>query len=67
MDPMTVGFGFIGGLFLGMLALIEFVRRLAELAGSPHKGVGPVEGVVYGLLSLLIGFSFFGAARQRMN
>ena len=67
MSPLTFGFLFIGGLFLGMLILIEVGRRygahrLAQLEGTPHKGVGPIEGVVYGLLSLLIGFSFFGAA-----
>lgn len=67
MNPMTLGFLFIGGLFLCMIVLIEIGRRygakrLALLEGTPHKGVGPIEGVVYGLLSLLIGFSFFGAA-----
>jgi hypothetical protein len=67
MNPMSAGFVYTGCLFLGMLLLIEVGRRygaerLAKLAGAPHKGVGPIEGVVYGLLSLLIGFSFFGAA-----
>lgn len=67
MNPMSSGFVFIGSLFIGMLVLIEVGRRygaarLVQLAGAPHKGVGPIEGVVYGLLSLLIGFSFFGAA-----
>ncbi|HKN68462.1 MAG TPA: hypothetical protein VJW73_19395 [Gemmatimonadaceae bacterium] len=55
------------GLFAGMLVLIEVGRRFgvrqAKLRGTEARaGVGVVDGSVYGLLALLIGFMFSGAA-----
>lgn len=57
------------GLFLGMLLLFEAGRRIgkARLARDPDgaaKGSGPVEAAVYGLLGLLLAFSFSGAASR---
>jgi hypothetical protein len=53
-------------LFLGMLVFLELGRRLGRrhiaTDTSARAGVGVVEGVVYGLLALLVGFMFSGAA-----
>jgi hypothetical protein len=56
-----------GALFLGMLGLMEVgrvvgSRRLARDAEGSHAGVGVVEGSVFGLLGLLMAFTFSGAA-----
>ena len=56
-------------LFLGMLLLLECGRRLglresAKHGASARSGVGVVDGVVYSLLGLLIGFTFSGAANR---
>lgn len=53
-------------LFLGMLLSAEVGRRIGMVAlrRNPDglaKGVGAVEGAVYGLLGLIIAFSFSGA------
>ena len=57
------------GLFVGMLLLLEVGRRLglresARHGTSARSGVGVVDGVVYSLLGLLIGFTFSGAANR---
>src|SRR5688572_19732188 len=57
------------GVFLGMLLLFEVGRRIgrARLARDPEgagKGAGPVEAGVFGLLGLLLAFSFSGAASR---
>jgi hypothetical protein len=69
---VDVGFTFLalalaGILFLGMLALMEVgrvvgSRRRARDAEGSHAGVGVVEGSVFGLLGLLMAFTFSGAA-----
>ena len=56
-------------LFFGMLLFLELGRRLSlhqlEKKGAATKtGVGAVDGVVYSLLGLLIGFTFSGAAAR---
>src|SRR5215475_15115285 len=55
------------GLFISMLVFLEVgrrlgVRRLAERGSPDSAAVGVVDGAVYGLLALLIGFTFSGAA-----
>jgi hypothetical protein len=55
------------GLFLAMLLFLELGRRMGirqvEKRGPEvRSGVGVVDGVVYGLLGLLLGFAFSGAA-----
>ena len=57
------------GLFLGMLILLEIgrrigVRRMAKDSEGAQEGVGAVEGAVFGLLGLLIAFTFSGAASR---
>lgn len=57
------------GLFVGMLIFCEIGRRIgkAKLARGPGglaKGIGAAEGVVFGLLGLLIAFTFSGAASR---
>lgn len=56
-------------LFLGMLILQEvgrrfgLSRRLSDPEGS-EKGIGAIEGAVFGLLGLMIAFTFSGAASR---
>ncbi|HEY5804395.1 MAG TPA: hypothetical protein VIT90_11940 [Lysobacter sp.] len=57
------------GLFVGILLFIEIGRRIgiAHLAREERgltKGVEAAEGAVFGLLALLIAFTFFGAASR---
>lgn len=56
-------------LFAGMLLVIEIGRRIgaARLARDPDglaKGTGASEGAVFGLLGLIIAFTFSGAATR---
>ena len=69
MNPTLYGLVFAGGLFLGMLLLLETGRRIAirRLAQDPEgarEGLGVVEGAVFSLLGLLIAFTFSGAATR---
>ncbi len=57
------------GLFLGMLLLLEVGRRIGgrRMAKDPAgalAGIGAVEGAVFGLLGLLIAFTFSGAGTR---
>jgi hypothetical protein len=57
------------GLFVGMLVCLEIgrrigVRRLASDPESATVGLGTVEGAVFGLLALLVAFTFSGAAAR---
>lgn len=56
-------------LFVGMLLLLEVGRRLGvqRILREPESkftGVGTVEGAVFGLLGLLVAFTFSGAASR---
>ena len=58
-----------GALLLGMLAFSEVGRRIgvARLACDPDgidKGSGPVEAAIFGLLGLLLAFTFSGAGSR---
>ena len=58
-----------GTLFLGMLACMEVgrqigLRRMAGRWEGSHASVGVVEGSVFGLLGLMLAFTFSGAARR---
>src|SRR5206468_4373221 len=69
MNPVLVGVLLAGGLFFGMLLLIELGRRVGNrhLAKDPEgarAGVGAIEGAVFALLGLLIAFTFSGAASR---
>lgn len=57
------------GLFFGMLIFSEIGRRIgiARLAHDPEglaKGVGAAEAAVFGLMGLIIAFTFSGAASR---
>jgi hypothetical protein len=56
-------------LFVGMIGLIEVGRRIGRrrMAKDPQgalTGFGAIEGAVFGLLGLLIAFTFYGAAAR---
>lgn len=56
-------------LFLGMLVMLEIGRRakarvLARDPQGSNEGVGALEGSIFGLLGLLIAFTFAGAASR---
>jgi hypothetical protein len=60
------------GFFVGMLILLEVGRRIGLDQVDRHGpdariGIGVVDGAVYGLLALLIGFCFSGAAGRFDN
>jgi hypothetical protein len=53
------------GLFVGVLAFLELGRRIGRrriASGGPEAGFGAVESAVFGLMGLLIAFTFSGAA-----
>lgn len=57
------------GLFFGILVLLEIGRRVGErhIADDPEgarNGIGAVEGAIFGLVGLLIAFTFSGAASR---
>ena len=60
---------FAGGVFAGMLVLQEAGRRLGarRLARDPEgarAGLGAVEGAIFGLMGLVVAFTFSGAAAR---
>ena len=60
---------FAGGLFLGMLLLMEAgrriaVRRIVQDADGARAGAGAVEGGIFALLGLLVAFTFSGAGTR---
>ena len=69
MDYALSAIVFTFSLFLGMLLFWEVGRRIGarhiakEAEGAP-AGVGAVEGAVFGLLGLLVAFTFSGAAAR---
>ncbi len=57
------------GLFLAVLAFLEIGRRIgcaaqAKACEKPASGAGAIDAAVYGLLGLLIAFTFSGAATR---
>lgn len=59
----------VTGLLAGMLLLLETGRRIglrqmAKDSKGAHQGLGAVEGAVFGLMGLLIAFTFSGAASR---
>lgn len=72
MKNTLVSFIYAGGLFVGMLLLLEFGRRLGCLRRKrdpegARAGLGAVEGAVFALMGLLIAFTFSGAASRFDN
>lgn len=69
MNPVTFGPLFAVALFVGMLLLLEAGYRIGQRqrAKNPEGaavGVGAVNGAVFGLLGLLVAFTFSGAASR---
>jgi len=69
MNHTSYALAFAGGLLIGMLVCLEIGRRIGtrRLAQDPEgakSGVGVVEGAVFGLLGLLLAFTFSGAATR---
>ncbi|MGH9671380.1 MAG: hypothetical protein ACRD3A_14855 [Terriglobales bacterium] len=69
MSPELTAVLFVVGLFLGMLLLLETGRRIglrgmAKDSEGASAGPGTVEGAVFGLMGLLIAFTFSGAASR---
>lgn len=69
MGNITTDLIFALGLFIGMLVLLELGRKIgyARQARDPEgarAGIGAVDGAVFGLLGLLIAFTFSGAASR---
>jgi hypothetical protein len=57
------------GLFLGMLVMLELGRQVGarnrrRVGEGANAGIGTVEGSVFGLLGLLLAFTFSGAASR---
>jgi hypothetical protein len=68
-SPIWTAVIFAGGLFLGMLAMLEAGRavgrrRLRTDRQGARAGITEVESAVYALLGLLIAFTFSGAASR---
>lgn len=66
---IIIAVGLAVALFAGMMFMLDAGRRIAlrqiELHGPDARiGVGIVDGAVYAMLALLIGFSFSGAATR---
>ena len=60
---------FAAGLFVGMVAMQHVghgiaTRRIALDPEGAKKGAGVIEGAVFGLLSLLLAFTFSGAVTR---
>ncbi len=58
-----------GGLFAGMLVLLEMgrrlgLRRIVPDSDSARAGFGVVEGAIFALMGLLVAFTFSGAASR---
>lgn len=64
-----LAFGLGVGLFAAMLLFLELgrrigVRRMEKYGEASRAGVGKADAPVYGLLALLIGFTFSGAGAR---
>jgi hypothetical protein len=69
MNPAIIALLFAGGICLGMFFCLEVglrvgTRRLANDPDGARHGIGAMEGAVFGLLGLLIAFTFSGAASR---
>jgi len=69
MDIASVGLMLAVGLFISMLLAIEFGRRLGvknqqDGQKSDNTAAGLIDGAIFGLMGLLIAFTFSGAASR---
>ena len=68
-SSVAIGLVFLAGLFLGMLLFLEVGRRIRlGIAAKGEKdavaGLNVVEGSLFGLMGLVIAFTFSGAASR---
>jgi hypothetical protein len=68
-NPAVIGALFAGGLTLGIVLMLEVGRRIRLVQQARHgdemaRGLGAVEGAVFGLMGLLLAFTFSGAAAR---
>jgi hypothetical protein len=64
-----IALAFAAALFAGMMVFLEIgrrigARRMAQDGEGARTGIGVVEGSVFGLLGLLLAFTFSGAAER---
>lgn len=69
MSHLVQDFLIVAGLFLGMLILLEFGWHCGRAAKKRDpegfaQGIGAFDGAVYGLMGLLLAFTFSGAASR---
>jgi len=69
MSPVWLGILVVFGIFGSMLLLLEFGRRMGRRGRvidpeGAKAGLGTVDGAVFGLMGLLIAFTFSGAAAR---
>ena len=69
MERTFVAIIFAGGLFVGMITLLDLGRRLGRRHQGKDEeraraGLGAVEGAVFALMGLLVAFTFSGAASR---
>jgi len=69
MSLELLGILIVCGLLLGMLGTLEIgrrlgVRRMKEDPDGAKAGAGAVEAAIFGLMGLLLGFTFSGAAAR---
>ncbi len=69
MNYYAIGISLVSGLFFGMLLMLEMGRRIGHKHRSKDPegtgtSYGAVDGAVFGLIGLMIAFTFSGAASR---
>ncbi len=69
MQTILLSILFAAGLFVGLLACIRIGwrigrKRLQTLGEDAQAGLGALDGAVFGLMGLLVAFTFTGAASR---
>ena len=67
MSLIEMGPFFAAGLFVGVLVFLEVGRRIGRrrvASGVAEGGFGAIESAIFGLMGLLIAFTFSGAAAR---
>ena len=69
MQTIILSIVFAAGLFAGVLVCMRLGwrvgrKRLLSLGEDGHAGLGAIDGAVFGLMGLLIAFTFTGAASR---
>lgn len=69
LNPSLFSLAIAAGLFLGILACLELGYRAGRRAAEKHpewahEGIGVIEAAIFGLLGLLLGFSFAGGTSR---